>query len=94
MQTLKRELTPVAINHPLEPRESGRHQGRHQGRWTPAAADLPDELSGKTKQTSSADEILWAKMFPFSQLSPDICRETVAVGRLAQQRTSKWLEVA
>lgn len=62
--------------------------------WADVKRDeRPGELGEKTTQTSSADEILWAETLPFSQLSPDICSDAVAVGCLAQQRiglASSW----
>lgn len=72
-------------HHPAEPREPGSCEGRKQ----PTAKDLDGRDAGQdarwaqwkeTKQTSCSDETLGVTMFPFSQLSPDICRETLAVG--------------
>lgn len=84
LPTLKRVLEPAAITIHWSPESlvATKVESSLQRKiWMDVMRDkTPAELSEKTKQTSCSDETLGVTMFPFSQLSPDICRETLAVG--------------
>lgn len=90
LPTLKRVLKPAAITIHWSPESlvATKVESSLQLKiWMDVMRDkMPAELSEKTKQTSCSDETLGVTMFPFSQLSPDICRETLAVGCGGKQR--------
>lgn len=79
MPTLKRVLKPAAITIHWSPERlvATKVESSLQLKiWMDVMRDkMPAELGEKTKQTSCSDETLGVTMFPFSQLSPDICRE-------------------
>lgn len=75
MQTLKAVLTPVAINNPLELRESGRHQGLK----TPAGTDLDRREAGQDPPVKRENRHLAPVKYFGRRCSPSVsCHLTFA----------------